>query len=120
MSEFLTCELNQNKQLSDKRKGSFDSYIELTRVLLDRYTSRFLTQPIHNSGSKILQVSKSLSKNYNMLPQRNVVLKDALCAMLHDIDYVALKIGVKNRLGNITFKQSRHKFNIVLIHVEHG
>ena len=33
MSEFLTCELNQNKQLSDKRKGSFDSYIELTRVL---------------------------------------------------------------------------------------
>ena len=36
----------------------------------------------------MLQVSESLSKTYNMLPQRNVALKDALCAMLHDIDYL--------------------------------
>ena len=41
-----------------------------------------------------------------MLPQRNVALKDALCAKLDDIDYV----------GDITFKQSRHQLNFVQLH----
>jgi len=45
----------------------------------------------------MLQVFESLSKTCNMLPQRDVALKVAQCAMLHDIDFernnVALKIG---------------------------
>lgn len=54
----------------------------------------------------MLQVFESLSKICNMLPQRNVALKDALCAKLDDIDYV----------GDITFKQRRHQLNFVQLH----
>lgn len=50
------------------------------------------------------QVLIWLSKTCNMLPQRNVVLKANLCAMLHDIDFecdiVVLRIGWCNN----TFK----------------
>ena len=35
----------------------------------------------------MLQVFESLSKTCNMLSQRNIALKVAMCAMLHDIDF---------------------------------
>lgn len=70
----------------------------------------------------MLQVFESLSKTYYMVPQRDVALKVALCAMLYDVDFkrnivTLLHCCVKNHLHG-RFKKLLQKmipFKLLLI-----
>ena len=51
----------------------------------------------------MVQVFVSLLEAYNMLPQRNAGLNVPLCALLHAIEFYALKTSLKTGADSSTY-----------------